>query len=126
MDRVWLAISVFFALVGGAIWWVFLRSVPRRTATGTLVAKTHKPAGVYMQAQTGSRQGFWTPTPIPIAECYVIQLRLENAPLVEAWYSLGATAAANYEVGQHVEVDFEVRGIPGIWRRLVILALRPA
>ena len=88
----WLVLAAFFALLTLGIWWVFLRPVPRQTAVGVITGKTFKPASTYWQYPGGERTNFWTPTAIPIAECYVFTIRVEGQP-VEAYFALNTTAA---------------------------------
>ena len=116
------AVCAGFAL---AVWWVFLRPVPCQSAWGAVVSKVFKPASTYWQYPTGPRRNFWTPARIPIAECFVFAIRLDGRP-TEAWFSLNTTAARSFDVGQRVLIDYQVRGIPGIWQRVCVTGMRRA
>ncbi len=105
-----------------AVWFVFLRPVPRRTGVGIITAKIFKPAGVYYQFPTGDRTNFFTPTRIPISECYVFTIRVDGQPL-PAMFSLNTTAAERFDVGQKVSIAYEVRGVPLIWKVACVLEM---
>jgi hypothetical protein len=120
-----LALAVAFALLALLIWWVFLRPVPRQTASGVITQKTFKPASTYWQYPGGERTNFWTPTAIPIAECYVFTVRVEGQP-VEAYFALNTTAAKSFEVGQGVTISYERRGLPPLWERVYVMDMRHA
>ena len=106
-----------------AIWFVFLRAVPRQSALGVITQKTFKPASRYWQYPTGSRQAFWTPAQIPIAECYLFAIRVEGRP-ADAWFSLNTTAAKAFGIGQKVEIDYQERGVPLVWQRVYLVDMR--
>jgi hypothetical protein len=118
-----LILAVCFAVVALMVWWVFLRQVERKTAAGVIAQKTFKPAGSYWQYPTGNRTNFWTPTRIPIAESYVFAIRLEGHA-AEAWFALNTTAAARFEVGQRVQIEYEERALPPVWRRVYVLDMK--
>ena len=124
---VWLAIAAMAAAASGAIWWVFLRPVARRQARGVITQKVFKPASTYWQQPTGMRDGFWTPVRIPIAESFVFAVRLdergEGRP-EEAWYSANVVEAGAFDVGQKVEIDYQERGVPGVWKRVYVVDMR--
>ncbi|MGO9109810.1 MAG: hypothetical protein ACLP9L_11310 [Thermoguttaceae bacterium] len=116
------AILAFLAL---GIWAVFLRPVPRRTTRAVIAAKTFKPAGEYWQWQAaGDDRNFRTPTRIPIAECYVFTLRADDLP-GDVIYGVNTIAANAFEVGQAVEIQYQKRALPGIWRRYYVLDMKP-
>jgi hypothetical protein len=48
----------------------------------------------------------------------VFSIRLDDRP-VEAIFSLNATASECFDTGQRVSIDFEERGIPLVWKRVV-------
>ncbi len=110
---------------GLAVWFVFLRPVPRETAVGVVTQKTFKPAGQYWQFPTGERSSFFGPTRIPIAECYVFVIQAEGQPLPAA-FSLNTVAAEQFAVGQKVAIVYEVRGLPLIWKVACVLEMKPA
>ena len=102
-------------------------AVPRRPARGVVTQKIFKPASTYWQQPTGMRNGFWTPVRIPIAESFVFAVRLDeqggDRP-GEAWYSANVVEAEAFEVGQRVEIEYEQRGVPGLWKRVYVVDMR--
>jgi hypothetical protein len=108
-------------LLAGGIWFVFLRPVPRRVARGVIVGKKFKPATKHVQYPEGGR----APKHIPIAECYVFTVQVDGEPSTAA-YSLNTTAAEPFAEGQAVDIVYEVRGIPGIWKAACILEMKRA
>jgi len=106
-----------------AVWFVFLRPVRRRQSTGVIAEKTFKPAGVYNQFPTGDRTSFRTPTRIPIAECYIFTINAEGEKL-PAVFSLNTTAAERFSIGDNVEIEYEVRGIPWVWNVACVLDMK--
>lgn len=120
-----LIFSLVMLLVAGGIWLVFLRPVPKHSGNGVIVRKTYKPPGVYTQFQPGDRKGFRQPTYIPIAEGYVVEIKTPHSdePFLA---TLNSTEAQWYDVGTHVDFEYQRRGIPGIWQRTYVLAVKPA
>src|SRR5215813_4797820 len=92
-------VSIFFALLAGGIWVVFLRPVPVKAAKGTITNKTFKPAGTYWQYPVGANRSFHTPTQIPIAEAYVFEISVEGVE-GQIFYSLNTVASQAFNVGQ--------------------------
>ncbi|MDZ4779721.1 MAG: hypothetical protein SGJ19_05670 [Planctomycetia bacterium] len=99
----------------GAVWWIFIRPVPRLTVVGTIVAKDYKGPETYRRYQVGGGRDFRPPTEMKIADGYVFTIRAEGLSQ-DVRYTLNTVAAQRFDIGQRVEVTFEVRGIPGIWR----------
>lgn len=125
-DLPWTWIGIAALLVfAAAVWAVFLRPVPRRAASGEIIQKDYKPGGVYWQWPTGDRTNFFTPTRIPIAECNVFVIRMDGQP-VPAVFSLNTLASEKFSVGQRVDIIYEVRGIPLVWKVACVLEMRPA
>jgi len=118
-------LAAVFGLISVLIWFVFLRPVAKRSAVGVIRNKQFKPAGEYWQQPAGQRGGFWTPTRIPIAECYVFEIQVEGWPDV-AHASLNTVAAREFEVGQRVNIEYQERGIPFLWKRAYVLDMTPA
>lgn len=111
--------------VAAAIWFVFLRPVPMFYRVGTVTAKIYKPAGTYWQYHAGDRQGFKTPTPIAIAECYTLSIQSETTPsLVNL--DVNIVEAKQYEIGTRVKFEYCVRGLPLLWSRVYVLSITPA
>lgn len=97
---------------------------PRQTATGIILAKEHKPEGTYTQTPAGARrEGFWTPTSIPIAEAFIFDIQLDSPPGGIVRYSTNVILGRRFEKGQKVELDYEVRGTI-FGKRAYVLELR--
>ena len=96
----------------------------RQTATGTILTKEHKPEGEYTQTPAGARRdGFWTPTKIPIAEAFIFEIQLDTPPGGVIRYSCNVLLGRRYEKGNRVEVDYEIRGTI-LGKRAYVLDLR--
>jgi hypothetical protein len=122
--------SLFLPLVAGAfgtlavvLWFLFVRPVPSAWAEGAIAGKTFKPADTYWQYPPGTRQGFRTANPIPVAESYVFEIHVPEFP-GPAHYALNTVASEKFEVGQHVRVQYVRRGIAGIWSRVWVLDMK--
>ncbi len=120
-----LVFSLVMLLVAGGVWLVFLRTVPKHSGSGVIVHKTYKPPGVYTQHHSGDRQGFRQPTYIPIAEGYVVEIKTTVAD-EHFLAALNSTEAQWYEVGTQVDFEYQRRGIPGVWQRTYVTAVKPA
>jgi hypothetical protein len=119
-------VAGFFALLSLAIWFVFLRPVPRQIAVGVITAKHYKPAGTYTRSETlGRRSGFYTQTSIPIAAGYVFKVNVETLPFL-ARVALNVGAAEAFELGQTVRIEYQIRGVPGLWQRAYVLSMQAA
>ncbi len=95
-----------------------------QTATGTILSKQHKPPGTFTQTPAGSRrEGFWTPTAIPIAECFIFEIQLDSPPGGIVRYSTNVILGQRFEKGNKVELDYEVRGTI-LGKRAYVLDLR--
>ena len=92
----------------------------KRVLLGTIAKKTFKPAGTYWQYPVGVSRGLRTATPIPIAEAYVFEVTLDGfaGPV---FYSLNTVASQAFDVGTTVQIRYQERGIPFIWKRVYIL-----
>jgi hypothetical protein len=104
--------------------WGFLRPGKPGSAVGVITAREFKPASTYVQYPTGLRAGFWAPTRIPLAECYVFRLRVEGLP-GEAALALSPSAAQDFEVGQTVRMEYVERGLPLFKKRFLVLDMKP-
>lgn len=82
--------------------------------------KTFKPAGIYWQYPIDTNRGFRTAAPIPIAEAYVFEARVDGfgGPV---FYSLNTVASQAFDVGTKVQIRYQERAIPFIWKRVYIL-----
>jgi hypothetical protein len=119
----WIVASGCFAVLAVLLWFLFVRPVPSQWTSGTIAAKTLKPAGTYWQYPPGIRQGFRTANPIPIAESYVFEIDVPAFP-GPAYYALNTVASERYEVGHHVRLEYVERGVPGVWRRVWVLDMK--
>jgi hypothetical protein len=120
-----LILAATFGLISVLIWFVFLRPVPKRSTVGVIRNKQFKPAGEYSQQPAGDRSGFRLPTRIPIAECYVFEIQVEGWPAA-AHTSLNTVAAREFEVGQKVNIEYQERGIPFLWKRVYVINMGAA
>lgn len=115
-----------FAAILGAfallMWFAFLRPVERKTAQGVITRKIFKPAGEYVQYPVGMRSAFFAPSRIPIAECYVFTLQVD-ALAADVGVALNTLAAEEYNIGQKVNIEYQERGLPGIWRRVYVIRM---
>ena len=112
--------AVFFAVCAGGIWVIFLRPVPLKTAKGMITDKTFKPTGTNWQYPSGLNRGFRTATPIPTAEAFVFEIRVDGfeRPI---FHSLNTVASQAFGVGARVQIRYQERGIPFIWKRVYVL-----
>jgi hypothetical protein len=118
-------LALVFALIAGLMWFAFLRLAPAQTALGVIRSKSYKPAGEYWQQPVGNRDGFWTPTRIPIAECYIFGILVEGWP-GEARIARNTVEARAYNVGQRVQIEYVERGLPLIWKRIYVTDMKLA
>jgi hypothetical protein len=112
-------IAIFFAFVSCGIWLVFLRPVPLQKAIGTVTNKLFKPAGEHWQYPVGLNRGFLLPNKIPIAESYIFGIQIDKSGEVVG-YALNTVASKEFEVGIRVQIEFQERGIPVLWRRIYV------
>jgi hypothetical protein len=114
---------IFFAVLTGGIWVVLLRPVPLKTAMGTIMKRSFEPAGTYWQHRVGVNRGFRTATPIPIAEAYIFEVSVDGFEN-PFFYSLITVASQAFEVGTRVQVRYQEKSIPFIWKRLYVVDMR--
>ena len=107
------------ALFAAAVWLAFLRPVERRTAHGVITHKIFKPAGQYIQYPVGMRDSFSSPSTMPIAECYVFAIHLDQHNL-DLGYALNSMAARDFEVGEKVTLEYQERSLPLFWKRISV------
>jgi len=117
--------ALVFALIAGLTWFAFLRPASVETASGVIRSKSYKPAGEYWQQPTGNREGFWQPTRIPIAECYIFGIQVDGR-VNEARISLNMVEAQAFNVGQRVQIEYIERGLPPIWKRVYVTGMKHA
>jgi hypothetical protein len=115
-----------FAAILGAfallVWYVFLRPVEVRAGHGIITNKIFKPAGQYVQYPVGMRTGFFAPARIPIAECYVFTIQVEDLA-ADVGVAVNTLAAEEFNVGEPVKIQYQERSLPGIWRRVYVLRM---
>jgi len=116
------AFAAIFAVLAIGMWVVFLRPVERRTAQGTITHKIFKPAGQYVQYPIGLRDSFYSPSTVPIAECYVFAIHLDQ-PSLDVGYVLNTVASGDFEVGQKVNLVYQERSVPFMGRRIYVLQM---
>jgi hypothetical protein len=121
---VWIAIAVILALFAGAIWYALVRPVTPRVAYGTIVGKTYQPAGEYERIRSGPRREFWSSDRIRLPEGYLFDIRLENDAHLR--YSLELHAAARFEPGMRVQIQYDERSLPFLWTRAYIRDMKAA
>ncbi len=114
---------VFLLIVIASMWLFFLRSVPTQHTTGIVVSKTFKPAGVSYSYPYGANRGFKTPTSIPTAPGY--SYRIETPGIGEVGYFANEIEAKSLDVNQKVSIKYEERGIPMIWKKIMVLEITP-
>jgi hypothetical protein len=118
-----LIFALFMPIVAGTIWLVFLRPVPMLSAKGIISSKTYSPPSEYTQYQSGNRTGFRQPTKVPIADGYLVNIR------VKEWKKsivalLNTSEAQRFEVGTPVSFDYEERSIPFVWNRIYVFNVK--
>jgi hypothetical protein len=118
-------VAAVFGLAAVAIWFAFLRPVPKEWLTGTITGKAFKLAGTYWQAAVGAQRGFRVANPIPIAECFVFEIAADGMP-GPLHYGLNLVASQAFAVGQRVRVEYQTRGLPPLWQRVYVLDMQPA
>jgi hypothetical protein len=113
------AVCAAFALL---MWLVFLRPAATKAAQGVITYKVLKPAGQYVQYPAFTSGSFYTPSIIPTAECYVFVIRVDQLS-ASLGYSLNTIASEHFEVGQKVDIQYQERGLTGIWRRVYVTSM---
>jgi hypothetical protein len=117
--------AILFGTVALLTWAVLLRPVPRRSVVGTITGKTFKAAGTYAQYPAGAGRGFRAASEIPIAEAYVFEIKVDGMA-EPVRYALNAVASKEFEVGQRVQIEYQERSFPVLWRRVYVVDMRPA
>ena len=120
-----LMFAAFMLLVAATVCLVFLRPAPVYNGVGAVKEKIYKPAGTYWQYQAGDRQGFKTPTPIAIAECYTLTIQSDTLPSF-VYIDVNTVEVRQYEIGTRVKFEYCVRGLPLLWSRVYVLSVSPA
>jgi hypothetical protein len=119
-SKLQIIIAIIFGAASVVIWFTFLRPTATKFVAGVILSKRFKPAGEYWQQPAGQRSGFYAPTRIPIAECYVFEIQVERWPAA-AHTSLNTVAAREFDVGHRVNIEYQERGIPLLWKRIYVL-----
>lgn len=105
-------------ILAAGIWFVLVRPVTPGVAFGMIVSKTFQAAEAYTRVRSGPRREFWSEEKFRIPASYVFAIRLDDTS--EVHYRLEATAAAEFSIGQKVQVRLEERGIPLLWKRMYV------
>lgn len=117
------SVAIVLAAFSVGVWLALLRPVEARLAAGIIISKTHKPAGEYAQYPSGlNRESFYGPNRIPVAECYILIMHVDELA-ADVGYAANVLEAETYKVGQRVSLRYQVRGIPGIWRRVFVIGV---
>lgn len=88
------------------------------STTGTIVSKTFREASTTTSYPHGANRGFKTPTTIPIAASYSLELDAEGLGRVRA--TVNTVQGEQLSVGDKVTVRYVVRGLPVIWKRTLV------
>jgi len=118
-----LLIAAFCSVLSLLIWFVLVRPVEVKTVRGVITYKTFKPAGEYVQYPQPTRGGFYSPNKIPIAEGYLFGIHVD-AISADVGYVLNTVASQSYEVGQNVTIQYEVRGLPLVWKHIRVVNMQ--
>ncbi len=117
MPKFQLVFSAVFLAAAAGIWLVLLRPVPARTATGVIRSKTFAPAGEYVRYESGNR--YAQRTSIPMAEHFVLGIQVPGRS-EELRYPVDPRAAATFEIGETVRVQYLERGLRPFWQRAYV------
>ena len=118
-------IAVAFGAVALVLFALMLRntSAVAMTSEGVIVSKTFKPASTYTQIPAGANRGMRAPTEIPIAESYVVEVRVEGLDQ-RVFYDLNIVASRSFDVGQRVRISYRKRGIPFATKKYMVLDMQ--
>jgi hypothetical protein len=117
--------ALVVALFSIVMWYGFVRYVPQLSGSAIITSKTFQPAHTVKRFQGGARRESWTQEEFRVPDGYVFQLNVDGlqAPV---YYSCDARAAATYEVGQKVRVQYEERGFPLMSKRIRVIGMARA
>jgi len=118
-----LALIMFAAAV--LLYMAFVRPAARVSESGVITAKQILPARTIVRRQASPRREMWTTNEFELPDRVGFQIHLEDSS-EQVTYALPVSAAAGYEVGQHVNVIYERRSIPLIWSRVYVREIAPA
>ena len=114
----------FAAIAAAALTCCPLRAAQPKTASGVIVGKTFRPAGIYRQYPGGRREGLRDPSEIPIAESVVFEIRVEGLGTVR--YPLNTVAVRGFASGQKVQIVYVRRAIVPLRTRVYVREMRHA
>ena len=117
-----LVVAAVFGLVALLTWFAFLRPVPVLQTLGVVKSIEHKPAGTFRQEQVGAQRGFRIAVDIPTEECYVLELYSKQLD-VTGYISIALTDKDKYQKGQEVVMNYQLRGLPGIGYKTMVLSI---
>ena len=120
----WLLILAgLFGLSALGVGCAFFGSGEPRRAVGSIKDKSQVSASTYTQHPVGTDRGFRTPTNIPIAESVVFEIVIEGRE-EPVRYSTNTVDARQFTVGQNVTIEYVERGIPLIWKRVIVTNMK--
>jgi len=120
-----MSLAAAATLLSAAIWYGFVRPADRVRGGGVITGKTFVPAHTIKRLQAGANRQVWTEEQFRVPDSYLFQLSVEDVPTV-VQYSLDALSAKQFEVGQKVTVQYEVRGFPLMSKRIRVTGMTRA
>lgn len=117
-----LIIAGFFAILSVLIVLVFLRPSATLKAKGTIIEKTFVPASNYSQQPVGAQRGFRGTNTIPISESYTFKIKLDSGKIISN--NINTISASKFDVGQTVDVTYTQKGIPLIWKKILVTEMK--
>ena len=125
MFKIMMVVAVVFLVMALGVGCVFLRSSDPQSGVGVIRSKTGRGGGTYQQQQVGADRGFRGSTSIAIAPSYSFEVQIDGLS-DPGRCSLTTDAAARFEVGQRVQVQYIVRGMKPIWSKVFVTSMEPA
>ncbi len=125
--RLGLCIAVLAALFSATMWWIFVRPVPERSATGRVTEVVLRPAerverNVPQFARSLERMNREVRYDLP--ERALLSIELEDGASVRFETPL-ATPSAKLAPGARVRVVYQQRGLPLLWSRRYVTQVSP-
>ncbi len=101
----------------------FLRPMPMRETTGTVVSSTFKPAGKSFVYPYGANRGFRVQNSVETSAGYTFGIETPDVGNVS--YFATELAAKNIHIGDRVKVTYQKRDIPFVWSRFWVFEIVP-
>ncbi len=117
-----LPLAAVFLIAAALIWYVLVRPVPEKTATGVIIGKQFQPAENVERSVPRTTRGLDRyPQVIKynLPDRYLLDIRIDQVNTV-VQFAYPALPNQNYEIGQHVNVTYLERGIPHLWKRIYV------